>query len=72
MTEPVQLRHEKSITTKPYGIRSPRDTMLRARRPDNGGVHVQRGDRLIVLLVGGDKSTQSQDIKLALALARDL
>ena len=40
--------------------------------PGYGVYYVQRGDRLIVLLVGGDKSTQSQDIKLALALARDL
>jgi putative addiction module killer protein len=33
---------------------------------------VQRGDVLIVLLAGGDKSTQDKDIKQAKALARDL
>ena len=35
---------------------------------------VQRGDgmELIILLAGGDKSTQTQDIKTALQLARDL
>lgn len=33
---------------------------------------VQRGERLIVLLAGGSKSTQSRDIKRALSLAREL
>lgn len=33
---------------------------------------VQRGDVLIVLLAGGDKSTQDKDIKQAKTLARDL
>ena len=33
---------------------------------------VQRGDVLIVLLAGGDKSTQDKDIRNAKALARDL
>lgn len=33
---------------------------------------VQRANVLIVLLAGGDKSTQDKDIKQAKALARDL
>ena len=33
---------------------------------------VSRGRTLIVLLAGGDKRTQSRDIKLAQALAREL
>lgn len=33
---------------------------------------IQKGDTLIILLAGGDKSTQDQDIKLALDLAKDL
>ncbi|NJL22849.1 MAG: type II toxin-antitoxin system RelE/ParE family toxin [Leptolyngbyaceae cyanobacterium SM1_3_5] len=32
----------------------------------------QRGDTLIILLAGGDKSTQEQDIKTALDLAKKL
>jgi putative addiction module killer protein len=32
----------------------------------------KKGRRLIVLLAGGDKRTQSRDIKTALRLARDL
>lgn len=33
---------------------------------------VQRGQSLVVLLAGGDKSTQSRDIERALELAKDL
>ncbi len=33
---------------------------------------IQRGDTLIVLLAGGDKLTQNQDIQTALDLAQDL
>ena len=33
---------------------------------------VQRGDLLVVLLAGGDKSTQDRDIRRAKELARDL
>ena len=32
----------------------------------------QRGSALIILLAGGDKSTQAKDIKAALRLARNL
>ncbi|HWK70806.1 type II toxin-antitoxin system RelE/ParE family toxin [Pollutimonas sp. M17] len=34
--------------------------------------YVQRGDVLIVMLGGGDKSTQNADIKQAIALAKTL
>ncbi len=34
--------------------------------------YTERGGELIVLLAGGDKSTQSQDIKTAIALAKNL
>ncbi len=32
--------------------------------------YTQRGDRLLLLLVGGDKSTQHNDIERAIELAR--
>ncbi|MBI5212990.1 MAG: type II toxin-antitoxin system RelE/ParE family toxin [Nitrospirae bacterium] len=32
----------------------------------------QRGQKLVILLAGGDKSTQDKDIKTALELARNL
>ena len=34
--------------------------------------YTARGDELIVLLAGGDKSTQQQDIKAAVVLAKNL
>jgi putative addiction module killer protein len=34
--------------------------------------YLERGGALIVLLAGGDKSTQAQDIKTAIALAKNL
>lgn len=34
--------------------------------------YTERGGELIVLLAGGDKSTQQQDIKAAIALAKNL
>ena len=34
--------------------------------------YVQRGQELIILLAGGDKRTQSRNIRTAMRLARDL
>lgn len=34
--------------------------------------YCQQGQQIIILLAGGDKSSQSKDIKLALALAKEL
>lgn len=34
--------------------------------------YTERGGEIIVLLAGGDKSTQTQDIKAAIELARNL
>jgi putative addiction module killer protein len=34
--------------------------------------YTERNGELIILLAGGDKSTQQQDIKMAIALARNL
>jgi putative addiction module killer protein len=34
--------------------------------------YTERGGELIILLAGGDKSTQQQDIKAAITLARNL
>jgi putative addiction module killer protein len=33
---------------------------------------VQRGDELVILLAGGDKSTQDSDIKQAIEIAKNL
>jgi putative addiction module killer protein len=34
--------------------------------------YVQRGQTLVILLAGGDKSTQDRDIKMAIEMARGL
>ena len=34
--------------------------------------YTQQGREVVILLAGGDKSTQAQDIKIALRLARNL
>jgi len=34
--------------------------------------YTQRGDELIILLAGGDKSTQQNDLHIAIELARNL
>ena len=34
--------------------------------------YTQRGDELIILLAGGDKSTQQNDLQIAIELARNL
>jgi putative addiction module killer protein len=45
-------------------------------RIDDGPGHrvyfVRRGEALVILVAGGDKRTQSQDIATAIKLARDL
>jgi putative addiction module killer protein len=40
--------------------------------PEYRVYYTERGGELIVLLAGGDKSTQEQDIKAAIALANNL
>ena len=34
--------------------------------------YTMRGDELIILLVGGDKSTQQRDIEKAIAMAKEI
>ena len=34
------------------------------------GCHTQRGDRLLLLLIGGDKSSQPKDIAKAIRMAQ--
>ena len=46
------------------------DTRLIDFGPGYRVYYTQRGDRLLLLLVGGDKSTQQKDIERAIELAR--
>jgi len=40
--------------------------------PDTGCTYTDRGNELVVLLIGGDKSTQDRDITKAKELAKSL
>ncbi len=58
-----------------YGVKAVGEGVSELRIDYGPGYRVyytQRGQRLIVLLAGGDKPTQKQDIKRALEIARDL
>ena len=71
----IQARIERLATGKPGRCRASRCRCLGvANQLWTGlpGVFQKRGRELIILLAGGDKSTQAKDIKAALRFARDL
>lgn len=71
----IQVRIERLAAGNP-GDAEPVGEGVSELRIDYGpGYRVyfkQRGRELIILLAGGDKSSQAKDIKLALRLARDI
>ena len=71
----VQARIERLATGNPGDV-EPVGAGVSELRIDYGpGYRVyfkRRGRELIILLAGGDKSTQTKDIKTALRYARDL
>jgi putative addiction module killer protein len=71
----VQARIERLATGNPGDV-EPVGAGVSELRIDYGpGYRVyfkRRGRELIILLAGGDKSTQAKDIKAALRYARDL
>jgi putative addiction module killer protein len=71
----VQARIERLTTGNPGDV-EPVGAGVSELRIDYGpGYRVyfkRRGRELIILLAGGDKSTQAKDIKAALRYARDL
>jgi putative addiction module killer protein len=71
----VQVRIER-LTSGNSGDVAPVGEGVSELRIDVGpGYRVyfkQRGNRLIILLAGGEKSTQARDIRTALKLARNL
>ncbi len=74
----VQARIEKRLAL--WDIRAMSNPWARvfsgiANPPTGPGYRVyykQRGRELVILLAGGDKSTQAKDISIALRLARNL
>ena len=71
----VQVRIERLAAGNPGDIEPVGEGVSELRINYGPGYRVyfkKRGRALIILLAGGDKSTQSRDIKAALHLARNL
>ncbi|MBI4559676.1 MAG: type II toxin-antitoxin system RelE/ParE family toxin [Candidatus Hydrogenedentes bacterium] len=71
----VQARIERLAAGNPGDVQPVGEGVSELRIDYGPGYRVyfkKRGRELIILLVGGDKSTQSKDIKTALRLARNL
>lgn len=71
----VQVRIERLAAGNPGDVEPVGEGVSELRINYGPGYRVyfkKRGSELIVLLAGGDKSTQARDIKAALRLARNL
>ena len=70
----ILMRVERLIEGNPGQHRALTDGVAELKVDFGPGYRVyytQRGTRLLLLLAGGDKSTQQKDIQLALKLARN-
>ncbi len=71
----IQVRVDRLVHGNPGKHRVLTDGVCELKIDYGPGYRVyytQRGDVMIVLLAGGDKSSQSQDIQTAIALAKNL
>lgn len=71
----VQARIERLVTGNPGDVEPVGEGISELRINYGPGYRVyfkKRGRELIILLAGGDKSTQAKDIKAALRLAQNL
>jgi putative addiction module killer protein len=71
----IQARIERLATGNPGDVEPVGAGVSELRINYGPGYRVyfkKRGQELIILLAGGDKSTQAKDIKAALRFARDL
>lgn len=71
----IQARIERLVFGNPGDVRPVGEGVSELRIDYGPGYRVyfkQRGHELIILLAGGDKSSQAKDIKTALHLARNL
>lgn len=71
----VQVRIERLAAGNPGDVEPVSEGVSELRINYGPGYRVyfkQRGRELIILLAGGDKSSQAKDIKAALRLARNL
>ncbi len=71
----IQVRIERLASGNPGDVKSVGDGISEFRIDYGPGYRVyfkKVGKTIVILLVGGDKRTQSKDIKTALRLANDL
>lgn len=71
----IQVRVDRLVHGNPGKYRALTDGIRELKIDFGPGYRVyytERGGDLIVLLAGGDKSSQRQDIKIAIALAKNL
>ena len=71
----ILIRIERLASGNPGDVKSVGRNVSELRIPYGPGYRVyfsKRGNQLIILLAGGDKSTQDKDIKKALRLAETL
>ena len=71
----VQVRIERLAAGNPGDVRPVGEGVSELRIDYGPGYRVyfkRQGNAVVVLLAGGDKGTQSDDIKIALRLARNL
>ena len=70
----VQVRVDRPVHGNPGTHRALTDGVSELKIDVGPGYRVyytQRGSRLLLLLAGGDKSTQQKEIELAISLARN-
>jgi putative addiction module killer protein len=71
----VQARIERLVVGNPGDVQPVGEGVTELRINYGPGYRVyykKRGRELVILLAGGDKSTQARDIKTALRLAREI
>jgi len=71
----IQVRIERLAAGNPGSVKPVGEGVSELRIDYGPGYRLyfkRRGRTLIILLAGGDKSSQAKDIKVALRLARDL
>ena len=71
----VQVRIERLASGNPGDVKAVGEVVSELRIDYGPGYRVyftKRGSEVVILLAGGDKSTQAEDIKIALRLARNL
>ena len=71
----VQIRIERLVAGNPGDVRAVGEGVSELRIDYGPGYRVyftKRGREVVILLAGGDKTTQSADIKAALRLSRNL